>query len=91
MKMVILRKKGCLFNEGSVAGIWYYFDKSGKIVKRRKIQMKAMNLNLKILLYTAKKNKINLSKGYNDSGYQTRVLKQDFEGKKYGGFLIRQW
>ncbi|WP_336703848.1 hypothetical protein [Chryseobacterium indologenes] len=76
-----IEKKGCLFNEGSVAGIWYYFDKSGKIIKEENTD-EGYGFKPEDIIVYCEKNKINLSKGYHDSGYQTRVLKQDFEGKK---------
>ncbi|MGX5687147.1 hypothetical protein ACWKWW_21570 [Chryseobacterium cucumeris] len=76
-----IEKKGCLFNEGSVAGIWYYFNKSGKIVKEENTDEGYDFKPADIIAY-CEKNKIDLPKGYHDSGYQARVLKQDFECKK---------
>ena len=36
---------------------------------------------MKVINY-CEKHKINLPKGYQDSGYQTKVLKQEIHGKK---------
>ena len=76
-----IKKKGCLFNEGSAVGIWYHFDESGKFVKEENTD-EGYNFKPENIIAYCEKNKINLPKGYHDSGYQARVLKQDFEGKK---------
>ncbi|SMO89003.1 hypothetical protein SAMN06265171_110134 [Chryseobacterium rhizoplanae] len=76
-----IKNKSLSFNMGSPIGILYHFDKSGKLIKEENTDEGYSFTPEKIVEY-CEKNKINLPKGYHDSGYQTRVLKQDFEGKK---------
>ncbi|PXW12669.1 MULTISPECIES: hypothetical protein [unclassified Chryseobacterium] len=76
-----IKNKSLSFNMGSPVGILYHFDKSGKVVKEENTDEDYDFKPENIIAY-CKKNKIDLPKGYHDSGYQTRVLKQDFEGKK---------
>lgn len=76
-----LENKGIKFNDGSRIGIWYYFDDSGKLIKEENTDEGYDFSPEKVVKY-CEKNKINLPKGYHDSGFQTQVLKHDFEGKK---------
>ncbi len=76
-----IKNKSLSFNNGSPAGILYHFNESGKLIKEENTDEEYDFKPENIIAY-CEKNKINLPKGYHDSGYQTRVLKQDFEGKK---------
>lgn len=76
-----IEKKGLLFNDGTSVGIWYYFDESGKLIKEENVD-EGYDFKPENVISYCEKHKIDLPKGYKDSGYQTRVLKQDFEGKK---------
>jgi len=71
-----IKNKSLSFNMGSPIGILYHFDKSGKLIKEENTDE-----GYSFAPY-CEKNKINLPKGYLDSGYQARVLKQNFEGEK---------
>lgn len=76
-----IKNKSLSFNMGSPVGISYHFDKSGKFTKEENTD-EGYEFKPEDIIVYCEKNKINLSKGYHDSGYQTRVLKQEFEGKK---------
>ncbi|EKB59900.1 hypothetical protein [Bergeyella zoohelcum] len=76
-----IRKKGYYFNNGSQIGIWYHFDESGKLIKEEDTDIGYDFGPMEVVKY-CKENKIVLPKGYQPTGYQTRVLKQEFEGKK---------
>ncbi|MCJ8154199.1 hypothetical protein MKJ01_10550 [Chryseobacterium sp. SSA4.19] len=75
-----IQNKGVAFNEGAPIGIWYYFDQSGKLIKEENTDENYAFTYQDIIAY-CELNKINLSKGYKDSGYQTRVLKINYENK----------
>ncbi|WP_454046634.1 hypothetical protein [Chryseobacterium sp. Marseille-Q8038] len=76
-----IKNKSLSFNMGSPVGILYYFDKSGKLIKEENTD-EGYDFKSENIIAYCEKNKIDLPKGYHDSGYQARVLKQDFEGKK---------
>ncbi|WP_374464302.1 hypothetical protein [Chryseobacterium sp.] len=76
-----IKEKGITFNNGTEIGIWFYYDESGKLLKEENTDEGYDFKPADIIAY-CEKNKIDLPKGYHDSGYQARVLKQDFEGKK---------
>ncbi|WP_228414300.1 hypothetical protein [Chryseobacterium sp. CH21] len=76
-----IKNKSLSFNMGSSVGILYHFDKSGRLIKEENTD-EGYNFKPENIITYCEKNKIDLPKGYHDSGYQTRVLKQDFEGKK---------
>ncbi|WP_115644241.1 hypothetical protein [Bergeyella zoohelcum] len=76
-----IREKGIEFNEGSPIGIWYYYDESGKLIKEEDTDIGYDFGPMEVVKY-CEENKIVLPKGYQPTGYQTRVLKQEFEGKK---------
>lgn len=76
-----IKNKSLSFNMGSPLGILYHFDKSGKFIKEENTD-EGYDFKPEDIIAYCEKNKIDLPKGYHDSGYQTRVLKQDFEGKK---------
>ncbi|PWW16257.1 hypothetical protein [Chryseobacterium sp. AG844] len=76
-----IKNKSLSFNMGSPVGMLYYFDKSGKLIKEENTDEGYSFTPEKVVKY-CEKNKIDLPKGYHDSGYQARVLKQVFEGKK---------
>ncbi|WP_426477424.1 hypothetical protein ACP3T3_19655 [Chryseobacterium sp. CBSDS_008] len=76
-----LKEKGLLFNEGSPIGIWYYFDESGKLIKEENTDEGYRFTPEKIVKY-CEKNKIELPKGYHESGFYTRVRKDVLNGKK---------
>jgi len=75
-----IQNKGVAFNEGAPIGIWYYFDQSGKLTKEENTDENYEFTYQNIITY-CELNKINLSKGYKDSGYQTKVLKLDYESR----------
>ncbi|EKB57644.1 YD repeat (two copies) [Bergeyella zoohelcum CCUG 30536] len=80
-KSTYILNKGIEFNEGSPIGIWYYYDESGKLIKEEDTDIGYDFGPMEVVKY-CKENKIVLPKGYQPTGYQTRVLKQEFEGKK---------
>jgi len=76
-----VEKKGLFFNEGSPIGIWYYFDESGKLTKEENTDEGYSFTPEKVVMY-CEKNKIELPKGYHESGFYTRVRKDVLNGKK---------
>lgn len=76
-----IHKKGYYINEGSLVGIWYYFDESGKLIKEEDTDA-GYDFQPEDVIKYCEKNKIILPKGYQTSGYQTRILKENMEGKK---------
>lgn len=80
-KSTYILNKGIEFNEGSPIGIWYYYDESGKLTKEEDTDIGYDFGPMEVVKY-CEENKIVLPKGYQPTGYQTRVLKQEFEGKK---------
>ncbi|WP_426477427.1 hypothetical protein ACP3T3_19670 [Chryseobacterium sp. CBSDS_008] len=76
-----IKNKGIAFNEGSPIGIWYYFDESGKLIKEENTDEGYRFTPEKIVKY-CEKNKIELPKGYHESGFYTRVRKDVLNGKK---------
>ncbi|OCA72754.1 hypothetical protein BBH99_02905 [Chryseobacterium contaminans] len=76
-----IESKGLLFNEGSQVGIWYYFDESGKLVKEENTDEGYGFTPEKVVGY-CEKNKIELPKGYHESGFYTQVRKEILNGKK---------
>lgn len=76
-----IKEKGVTLNNGSSVGIWYYFDESGQLIKEENTDGDYDFTPENIINY-CEKHKINLPKGYQDSGYQTKVLKQEIDGKK---------
>lgn len=76
-----IKVKYLTFNNGSPIGKIYYFDGSGKIIKEENTDEGYDFGALDVVNY-CEKNKINLPKGYQNSGYQTRVLKNEIDGKK---------
>ena len=76
-----IENKGVSFNNGSPVGIWYYFDESGKLIKEENTD-EGYDFTPENIINYCEKHKINLPKGYQDSGYQTKVLKQEIHGKK---------
>ncbi|WP_228448477.1 hypothetical protein [Chryseobacterium sp. CH25] len=76
-----IKKKGRLFNEGSSIGVWYYFDESGKLVKEENTD-EGYGFTPEKLVRYCEKNKIELPKGYHESGFYTQVRKETLNGKK---------
>ncbi|ROH91272.1 hypothetical protein EGI15_11910 [Chryseobacterium cucumeris] len=76
-----IKNKSLAFNTGSPVGILYHFDKSVKLTKEEYTDEGYSFTPEKVIMY-CEKNKIDLPKGYHDSGYQARVLKQVLDGKK---------
>ncbi|PWW16256.1 MULTISPECIES: hypothetical protein [unclassified Chryseobacterium] len=76
-----IKNKGIAFNEGSPIGIWYYFDESGKLTKEENTDEGYSFTPEKVIIY-CEKNKIELPKGYHDSGFYTRIRKDVLNGKK---------
>ena len=76
-----IKNKGIAFNEGSSIGTWYYFDESGKLTKEENTDEGYSFTPEKVVKY-CEKNKIELPKGYHESGFYTRVRKDVLNGKK---------
>ncbi|RXM50315.1 MULTISPECIES: hypothetical protein [unclassified Chryseobacterium] len=76
-----IKEKGIAFNEGSPIGIWYYFDESGKLVKEENTD-EGYNFTPEKVVGYCEKNKIELPKGYHESGFYTQVRKETLNGKK---------
>lgn len=73
--------KGISFNNGSEYGIWYEFDKQGKLIKEVNTDEGFTYGWQKVIKY-CEDNKIPLTKGYQKGGSQTEIYKQDFENKR---------
>lgn len=76
-----IQNKGAEFNEGSQVGIWYYFDESGKLVKEENTDEGYDFTPEKVVRY-CEKNKIELPKGYHESGFYTQVRKETLNGQR---------
>lgn len=76
-----IENKGISFSNGSPVGMWYYFDESGKLIKEENTD-EGYDFTPEHIINYCEKHKINLPKGYQDSGYQTKVLKREIDGKK---------
>ncbi|WP_336960812.1 hypothetical protein [Chryseobacterium contaminans] len=76
-----IENKGIAFNEGSQVGIWYYYDESGKLIREENTDEGYGFTPEKVVEY-CEKNKIELPKGYHESGYYTNVRKETLNGKK---------
>ncbi|WP_426480611.1 hypothetical protein [Chryseobacterium sp. R2ACT005] len=76
-----VKNKSLSFNMGSPIGILYHFDKSGKLIKEENTDEGYRFTPEKVVMY-CEKNKIELPKGYHESGFYTRVRKDVLNGKK---------
>ncbi|WP_333597423.1 hypothetical protein [Chryseobacterium flavum] len=76
-----LKEKGVLFNEGSPVGIWYHFDKSGKLIKEENTD-EGYSFTPENVVKYCEKNKIELPEGYQKSGFHTQIIKEARNGKK---------
>ncbi|OCA72684.1 hypothetical protein BBH99_02915 [Chryseobacterium contaminans] len=76
-----IKEKGIAFNGGSPIGVWYYFDESGKLVKEENTDGGYDFTPEKVVRY-CEKNKIELPKGYHESGFYTQVRKETLDDKK---------
>lgn len=76
-----IKNKSISFVEGSPIDILYHFDELGKLIKQEDTDQGYIFKPKDVVEY-CRKNKIKLPKGYQDSGYQTRVLKQQFNAAK---------
>ncbi|WP_326981329.1 hypothetical protein VUJ46_13800 [Chryseobacterium sp. MYb264] len=77
-----IKKKGISFNKGSSIGIWYHYNEEGNLTKQEDTDFGYLFKPEDIVEY-CKKNNIELSKGYHErNGYQTRIYKNEVDGKK---------
>ncbi len=76
-----IKNKGIAFNEGSPVGIWYHFDKSGKLIKEENTD-EGYSFTPENVVKYCEKNKIELPKGYQKSGFHTQIIKEARNGKK---------
>ncbi|WP_373846050.1 hypothetical protein [Bacteroides heparinolyticus] len=76
-----IETKGVAFNDGAPVGIWYYFDESGHLTKEENSD-EGYDFSPDDVIAYCVKHKIKLPKGYHDSGFHTRVMKQELDGKK---------
>lgn len=73
--------KGLFFIEGSKVGIWYHFDEDGSLIKEENTD-EGYDFGPDQVIAYCESNKIELPKGYHDSGFQTEVIKSEKDGKK---------
>lgn len=76
-----IETKGVAFNEGSPVGIWYYFDELGCLVKEENTD-EGYDFSPDDVVAYCVKHKIKLPKGYHDSGFLTKVIKEELDGRK---------
>ncbi|QDP86676.1 hypothetical protein FNJ88_09490 [Chryseobacterium sp. SNU WT5] len=76
-----IENKGIAFNNGSPVGIWYYFDELGNLIKEENTD-EGYDFSPEDVVEYCEKHKIQLPKGYQDSGFQTKVDKREENGKK---------
>ncbi len=76
-----IESKGISFNNGSAVGIWYYFDQTGRLAREEDTDA-GYNFSPDDVIKYCEKHNINLPKGYQDSGFQTSVLKEELNTKK---------
>ncbi|MCD9618150.1 hypothetical protein [Chryseobacterium gleum] len=76
-----IKNKSLSFNMGSPVGILYHFDKAGKLIKEENTDEGYSFTPEKVVRY-CENNKIELPKGYHESGFYTRVRKDVLNGKK---------
>jgi len=73
--------KGIGFNNGSQYGIWYKFDEKGNLIEEINTD-KGYDFSWGNIIKYCEKNKIELTKGYVDSGFQTTIYKEEMDGGK---------
>jgi len=76
-----IKNKSLSFNMGSPVGVLYHFDESGKLTKEENAD-EGYNFTPENIVDYCEKNKIELPKGYHESGFYTRVRKDVLNGKK---------
>ena len=76
-----IMEKGITINNGSAIGIWYYFDQTGRLIKEENADA-GYNFSPDDVIKYCEKHNISLPKGYQDSGFQTSVLKEELNTKK---------
>lgn len=76
-----IEKKGIAFNNGSEYDIWYEFDEKGKLIKEINTD-KGYDFGWKEIINYCNKEKIILTKGYETSGFQTTIYKEENDGNK---------
>lgn len=76
-----IKTKGIAFNEGSPVGVWYYFDELGQLIKEEDTD-EGYDFSPDDVIAYCVRHKIKLPKGHHDSGFYTRVIKQELDGNK---------
>ncbi len=77
-----IMSKGLLFNNGSKSGVWYEFDKKGKLIKETNTDV-GYDFGWDKILEYCNKNNIILEKGYpKQGGIKTEIYKNDDDGNK---------
>ncbi len=73
-----IKQKGIIFNNGSQYGTWYEFDEQGNLIKEIDTD-KGYDFGWEQVIAYCEKNKIQLTKGYATSGFQTTIYKEESE------------
>ena len=68
--------KGISFNNGSQYGIWYEFDENGNLIEEIDMD-KGFDFGWEQVILYCIENKIELTKGYETSGFQTTIYKEE--------------
>ena len=76
-----IENKGVAFNNGSEIGIWYFFDESGKLIKEENTD-EGYDFKPKDVVKYCESHKIQMTKGYQDNGFQTGIFKREMDNKK---------
>ncbi|MFL1895017.1 hypothetical protein ACJRPK_04900 [Aquimarina sp. 2-A2] len=77
-KNSFIKEKGISFNNGSEYGVWYKFDEQGNLIEEIDTD-KGYDFDWKQVVHYCEKNKIELTKGYETSGFQTTIYKEESE------------
>lgn len=76
-----IQNKGVSFIDGAPIGVWYYFNSSGELIKEDDTD-KGYDFTVRDLIMFCKRNNISLPKGFQESGYKTKIIKQEQNGIK---------
>lgn len=77
----MIQNKGISFTEGSGIGIWFHYNEAGKLIKEENTE-EGYDFKPEQVIAYCEKNKIKLPRGYQSSGFHTKILKERFEGNK---------